>query len=288
MGDNKSAKIDFYYRQAQEMDAEFKTSVIDTRRKMNASMIQGGFVTDESQLWDMDVYGTGINANSVTLESDAFDAVDAIDEAYWYINVGEARRHGQMPKDNWQKLTREQKQIWLKFPVSTREDILTSLLPPSPPSNSEEHRIRGTGVSSRNARATNAAESDIVPEDTNTNERSVNMGYIQAMRARSTAAQEEQDTATRTKRDPFVPARLMSRQNKSTNQLVPIKRGGNNQQRNASIATTLQQAEFPDVLSKGAVGFFGIVYVWMSLSSRGAVPLNKSPSCLSDRKNPVN
>ncbi len=82
------------------------------------------------------------------------------------------------------------------------------------------HRIPGTGVSSRNARATNAAESDVVPEDTNTNERAVNMGYIQAMCARSTAASEEQDTKSHFKRDPFVPARLMSCQNKSPNQWI--------------------------------------------------------------------
>jgi len=245
---SSSAKIDFYYRQAQELDAEFKTTVINARRKINASMIHGGFVADESQLWDMDVYSAGINANSVTLESDAFDAVDAIDEAYRYINVGEARRHGQMPKENWHKLTREYKKHWLKFSVDARENILTSLLPSPPPSNSEEHRIPGTGVSSRNARATNAAESDAVPEDTNTNERSVNMGYIQAMRARSTAAHEEQDTKSHFKRDPFVPARLMSRQNKSPNQLIPIKRGEHNQQTNASVATTLQSAGFPDLL----------------------------------------
>jgi len=71
----------------------------------------------------MDVYGAGINANSMTLESDAFDAVDAIDEAYRYINVGEARRHGQMPKENWQKLTREFKKYWLKFPIETFSQV---------------------------------------------------------------------------------------------------------------------------------------------------------------------
>ncbi len=63
-----SAKMDFYYRQAQELDADHKNKVINARRKINASMGNGGYVEDEGRLWDMDVYSTSINVNSATLE----------------------------------------------------------------------------------------------------------------------------------------------------------------------------------------------------------------------------
>ncbi len=235
-----AAKIDFYYRQAQELDADHKNRVINARRKINASQGISGYIADEGQLWDMDVYATSLNeftVNSATLESEKYELVDAVEEEYRYINVGDARRHGQMPKRNWDKLSREMKKMWLKFPIESREDILTCLLPPSPPSVSEEHRIPGTGVSSQNARATNAAESGPVQEDPNTTERSVNVGYIQAMRARSTAADQEQGNDSRLSMDTFHPSRLMSRQNKSSTQLVPINRGDNTQQRNASFAS---------------------------------------------------
>ena len=189
-----AAKIDFYYARAQQLDAEHREEVLSTRRKINASqgfsgyIADGGYVADESQLWDMDVYGTSLNVNTASLESGKYELVDAVEEEYRYINVGEARRPGQMPKKNWDKLSRDLKKLWLTFPIASREDILTSLLPPPPPSLSEEHRIPGTGVSSQNARATNAAETGPTQEDPNVTERSVNVGYIQAMRARSNAA----------------------------------------------------------------------------------------------------
>ncbi len=189
--------------------------------------------------------------NSVTLDADGYDIVDAVEEEYRFINVGEARRHGQMPKANWDKLPRELKKFWLKFPINTREDILTCLLPPPPPSISEEHRLPGTGVSSRNARATNAVETETVPEDPNATERSVNMGYISAMRARSAAAIEDQDRDPRLlSRNAFEPAKLMSRQNKSSKQLVPIDRGNGTKQRNVSLSN-ISSTSFltPELLS---------------------------------------
>ena len=216
------------------------------------SRINDEVVLDEGRLWDMDVYSSNLNVNSSVLNQVADDVFDAWEEQYREVNFGETRRNGQMPKDNWMKLAREHKKAWMAFPHDVREDILTSLLAGSPPSKSEEHRIPGTGVSSRNARATNSAVSDphVITDDVNTNERSVNMGYIQAMR--SMANTNLQDTSQRdnqrTSMDPFVPARLMSKQNKSSKELIPIKRGQPSSQRNASMASALQEVEFPDLL----------------------------------------
>jgi len=75
---------------------------------------------------------------------------------------------------------------------------------PQPPSVSEDHRLPGTGIASRKARATNQAEGE---RNVNVTESTI----INAMRANSLH-----------NRSPFEPARLMSTQNKSPTKLVPL------------------------------------------------------------------
>jgi hypothetical protein len=135
-------------------------------------------------------------------------------EIYYGSSKGddsEARRFGYLPKSLYQAMDPEHRKLWMSIPAKTREMIIT-FRGPQPPSVSEDVHLPGTGLASRNARATNQADG----------ERSVNVTestIINAMRANSLRNQNPRNQLSRS---PFEPARLMSKQNKSSTKLVSI------------------------------------------------------------------
>lgn len=253
-----SAKIDFYYRQAQQMDATFKTTVLNTRRKVNHTMLD----------WDIDPYAS-YDVNVGILESPSDQLIAAVEQAY-LVNAGETRKKGYLPADSFGQLNRDGKRAWLTLPADTREMIMNALqneMKP-PPSNTEEHRLPGVGIAGRNARA-NLSDATPGPPEAQVEERQMNFTAIEAMRARATPNHDNRNLASppdasvnasqSARRDittipPFEPGRLMSTDNRSTTELVPI----NPSTRNVSMARssiansvnvreTLYNAAFPDI-----------------------------------------
>ena len=211
------AKIDFYYREAQKLDAEAKDKMVE-RVKRDRSINMGKW--SDGELWDrIDPYSYSANVSLLSdggyLQNDVhpyqasfYDIHAVLQEAEIYYgrsdgDDSEARRFGYLPKSLYQTMNPEHRKLWMSIPAKTREMIITFQGPQSP-SVSEDIRIPGTGVASRKSRATNQADG----------ERTVNVTestIINAMRANSLH-----------NRSPFEPARLMSKQNKSSTKLVPI------------------------------------------------------------------
>ena len=210
-------KIDFYYREAQKLDAEAKDKYIEKVRR-DRSIHMGKW--SDGELWDrVDPYSYSANVGLLSdggyLQNDVhphhvpfYDINAVLQEAEIYYGSSkgddsEARRFGYLPKSLYQAMDPEHRKLWMSIPAKTREMIITFQGSP-PPSVSEDVRLPGTGLASRNARATNQADG----------ERSVNVTestIINAMRANSLR-----------NRNPLEPARLMSTQNKSSKKLVPI------------------------------------------------------------------
>eukprot|EP00984_Skeletonema_dohrnii_P038750 scaffold42357_cov250-Skeletonema_dohrnii-CCMP3373.AAC.1 len=142
----------------------------------------------------------------------------------------------------------DQKKLWMGIKAEIREKLLTCLLEKSSPPTPSNHRLPRTGVASRRARASNAAETeldDTIPEDIPTRE--AGMTYIQSMQARSKESAESSlkppHRPVLHNKDALTPGRLMSLQNKSPHQLEPIRRVGANPTdkiplRNASVAVS--------------------------------------------------
>ncbi len=209
------AKIDFYYREAQKLDAEAKDKMFE-RVKRSTNMGKWS----EGELWDrVDPYSYSANVGLLSdggyLQNDvhpyqaSFYDINAIlqeAEIYYGRSDGddsEPRRFGYLPKSLYQAMNPEHRKLWMSIPAKTREMIITFQGPP-PPSVSEDIRIPGTGVAGRKSRATNQADG----------ERSVNVTESTIINAMKAASLRDRHT--------FDPARLMSKQNKSAVQLVPI------------------------------------------------------------------
>lgn len=208
-------KIAFYYREAQKIDAENKSKMVE---KMMYSANMGKL--SDGELWDrVDPYSfranVGLLSDGGYLQNDVdsyqapfYDINATLQEAEIYYgssegNDSEARRFGYLPKSLYQTMNPEHRKLWMSIPAKTREVIIT-YRGPQPPSVSEDHRLPGTGIASRKARATNQAEGE---RNVNVTESTI----INAMRANSLH-----------NRSPFEPARLMSTQNKSPTKLVPL------------------------------------------------------------------
>ena len=126
-------------------------------------------------------------------------------------------------------MSKEEKTAWLSMSIPTREMILTNLieegemLPPPPPGN-QDHKLPGTPIA-KGSRATNVAESGTEVDeanDSNTSERAGTMTIIGRMQERSVARASGELPNSLKKTSPFVPGRLMSSQNNSSTELVPI------------------------------------------------------------------
>eukprot|EP00986_Skeletonema_menzelii_P016583 scaffold15099_cov80-Skeletonema_menzelii.AAC.1 len=152
------AKISFYYRQAQLIDAKNKTALIK-KRMINAS-ISGTIPTvDEVSLWDADSTDT----SSVTINSTMMELISDV-EASYEVYAARGRRHGQMPTEAFQKLSTNEKAAWLLISQDNRENIVTSLsksmdekVRPPPPTTNEDPRIPSAGISSHCARTANVS-----------------------------------------------------------------------------------------------------------------------------------
>lgn len=221
-------KIAFYYREAQKIDAAAKTKMIEMMTKNKRFSVNAMRYSD-GELWDLvDPYSYSANVGLISgdggyLQSDMqpyqtpfYDINATLQEAEVYYGQSgeddsEARRYGYLPKSLYNAMDPEHRKLWMSIPAKSREMIIT-YRGPSPPSISEEHRLPGTGIAGRKARATNQAEGD---RQANVTE----MTIINAMRANATRTD-----SSRRKRAPFVPARLMSKTNKSPNELIPLKR----------------------------------------------------------------
>ena len=212
------AKIDFYYSEAQKLDAERKNQMVE---RVKRSVNMGNW--SDGELWDrVDPYSFranvsllsgdgGYSQNDVHPYQASFYDINAVlqeAEIYYGRSDGddsEARRFGYLPKSLYQAMDPEHRKLWMSIPAKTREMIITYKGPP-PPSVSEDPRIPGTGVAGRKSRATNQAEGEL----------SVNVTESTIINAMKAASLRDRHT--------FDPARLMSKQNKSAVQLVPIER----------------------------------------------------------------
>mmetsp|Transcript_12867 Transcript_12867/g.21161 ORF Transcript_12867/g.21161 Transcript_12867/m.21161 type:complete len:735 (-) Transcript_12867:3937-6141(-) len=258
------AKMAFYYRQAQLIDAKNKTALIK-KRMINAS-ISGSIPTvDEVSLWDADSTDT----SSVTINSTMMELISDV-EASYEVYAARGRRHGQMPNEAFQKLSKNEKAAWLLISQDNRENIVTSLsksmdekVRPTPPTTNEDPRIPSAGISSHRARTANVSIADEngempnVPNEENTSDRDMNLSIIGPMQARSIAASNGIKS-----KPPFVPGRFLSAQNASPHDLVPILRTPNtttpsneNQRKSymawsTTVKETLYDAAFPDLLGE--------------------------------------
>ena len=245
------AKMDFYYQQAIFLDAKHKRSVLESRR---ANMMDMGDEMDFYDHYDYDDCGRSV---SMTTR----ETVEAVD--LWYkINATRARRTGHILAKVWKTMSEKDKRLWLDMSIEARETIVTHLLNEEddrkpPPTTNEDPRITGAPIA-RGARTTNVAEVQEEPESGNTTERVGTMSIIGSMRER-TASRAESSNQNINRMPPFIPARLMSGQNKSSNELVPILKepsneGGNPTPRKVhmAVSSTLNHANFPDLLDSAS------------------------------------
>ena len=258
-------KLRFYLRHAIRLDAEFQNAHIGRRRRANPAMFITGEV-NATELWEENPYTVSspddaMLVNSSTIgdqgyldysTSDLQSAGDlysslqvSLGEFQGNVFVGEILKDGKLPHDVYTNLLPAHRKIWLSFPRDVRVKIVKGILDQKPPpTNTESHRLPGTGISSnRNARATNMAGSDtaVLPpqEPATVTERvgslsaqviSSDQAIINAMQAHSL----DRDSAGPPPRSAVNPARLLSSTNKSPNELIPILK---NKQRHNNLVT---------------------------------------------------
>lgn len=258
------AKIAFYYRQAQLIDAKNKTALIK-KRMVNASMTGTAPTVDEVSLWDAD----NTETSSVTVNSSVMELISDV-EASYEVYAAHGRKYGQMSKEAFQKLSRSEKAAWVSISADNREAIVTSgvsnskdtLTRPPPPSTKEDARIPSAGISSNRSRAINATiveENGEKPNAENTSDRDMNLSIIGPMQARSIAASNGIKS-----KPPFMPGRFLSSQNQSPHEMIPIPKNNDTNpiptegkrksymawSTPATIKEALYDAAFPDILGE--------------------------------------
>eukprot|EP00984_Skeletonema_dohrnii_P037340 scaffold39332_cov222-Skeletonema_dohrnii-CCMP3373.AAC.1 len=162
-------KMDLYYRSAQSIDEDKKVSTIQNLQSQRRTLANVSEMVSEMDLYDdYDKYSQNFE---VHLQEQAPDvnSSDIEGEVYrvylWSLrDVYRAyqRKTGYAPSDIYGLMDKKQQDLWMGIKPEIREKLLTCLHSGNPPPpDASDHRLPGTGIASRKARGTNAAETEL-------------------------------------------------------------------------------------------------------------------------------